>query len=238
MWDKNSPKFPSGDKNFKYGQPRPQSEKDRQTLFLGRASGTTDVRLYNFRFNGALADNEPPTFVTGRIAMRPARNGDTAYGKAGVSVFSQDDSLQSVFSESPDTLVDGLDRVKVLGEGLQQVRSFVESLSDKERWDALCTVMTEVVHIDPRDNGGFIITVGDLDIMSIAGTTDIYVPASQESLVDFSVGSTVMLVGQPYISRDDEARLITTGWWCAESLGGGNMPVDNTEGLTNAEGWD
>lgn len=237
VWDKNSPKFPSGDKNFKYGQPRPQSEKDRQTLFLGRAAGSSDVRLYNFRFNGALADNEPPTFVTGRIAMRPARNGDTAYGKAGVSVFSQDDSLQSeVFTQAPDQLVGELGRVKVLEEGLQQIRSYVESLSDKERWDAVCTVMTEVVHIDPRDNGGYIITVGDLDIMSIAGTTDIYVPAGHEALVDFSVGSTLMLIGQPYISRDDEARLITTGWWCAESLGGG-AAVASSE-MADAEGWD
>jgi hypothetical protein len=142
VWDKNSPTFPSGDKNFKYGAPRPQSEKDRQCLFLGRAAGTNDVRLYNFRFNGALAEAEPPTFVTGRIAMRPARNGDTAYGKAGVSVFSQDDSLQSVvFSDAPDTLVSGLDRVTVLGEGLQQIRSYVESLSDKERWDAVLEVL-------------------------------------------------------------------------------------------------
>lgn len=237
VWDKNSPTFPSGDKNFKYGAPRPQSEKDRQTMFLGRAAGTTDVKLFNFRFNGALAEAEPATFVAGRIAMRPARNGDTAYGKAGVSVFSQDDSLQEVFSAAPDALIGDLDAVRVLEEGLQQIRTYVESLTDKERWDALCTVMTEVVHIDPRDNGGFIITVGDLDIMSTAGTTDIYVPASQESLVDFSVGSTVMLVGQPYISRDDEPRLVTTGWWCAESLGGA-VAADNSEDLTNAEGWD
>ena len=191
------------------------------------------MRLFNFRFNGALAEAEPATFVAGRIAMRPARNGDTAYGKAGVSVFSQDDSLQEIFSAAPDALVGELSAVHVLEEGLQQIRSYVESLTDKERWDAFCTVMTEVVHIDPRDNGGFIITVGDLDIMSTAGTTDIYVSAAHESLVDFSVGSTVMLVGQPYISRDDEARLITTGWWCAESLGGAVMEA--TEGLTNAE---
>lgn len=233
VWDKNSPTFPSGDKNFKYGAPRPQSEKDRQCLFLGRVAGTSDVRLFNFRFNGALAEEEPATFVAGRIAMRPARGGNTAYGKAGVSVFSQDDSLQEIFSDAPDALIGGLSEVHVLEEGLQQIRSYVDSLSDKERWDALCTVMTEVVHIDPRDNGGYIVTVGDLDIMSTAGTTDIYVPVSQESLVDFSVGSTVMVVGQPYISRDDEARLITTGWWCAESLGG--AVADST---TDTEGWD
>lgn len=236
VWDNKSPTFPSGDKNFKYGAPRPLSEKDRQTMFLGRAAGSDDVRLYNFRFNGALAENEPATFQTGRIAMRPARNGDTAYGKAGVSIFSQDDSLQSsVFTEAPDTLVGGLERINVLEEGLQQIQSFVGKLSDKEKWDALVTVMTEVVHIDPRDNGGYVVTVGDLDIMSVAGTTDIYVPASQEALIDFSVGSTVMLVGQPYINRDDEPKLVTTGWWCAESLGGA---IGTVEGSTETEGWD
>ena len=106
-------------------------------MFLGRAAGSDDIRLYNFRFNGALAEAEPATFVAGRIAMRPARNGDTAYGKAGVSVFSQDDSLQEIFSAAPDALVGELAAVHVLEEGLQHIRSYVESLTDKERWDAL-----------------------------------------------------------------------------------------------------
>ena len=76
-------------------------------------------------------------------------------------------------------------------------------------------------------------TVGDLDIMSIAGTVDIYVPATQEASIDFSVGSTLMIVGQPYMSRDDEPKMVTTAWWCAESLG---SAADI--GVTNAEGWD
>ena len=68
--------------------------------------------------------------------------------------------------------------------------------------------------------------------MSTAGTVDIYVPASQEDLVDFAVGSTLLIVGQPYMSRDNEPRLVTTGWWCAESLGG---QIDSS---VDAEGWD
>tara|TARA_R110000822_G_scaffold27401_6_gene81844 strand:+ start:506 stop:1696 length:1191 start_codon:yes stop_codon:yes gene_type:complete len=230
IWDKASPTFPSGDKNFKYGNPRPLSEKDRNCMFLGRKQGDTEVQLYSMRFTGALAEVDHPTFVAGSIAMRPARNGNTAYAKVGVSTFAVDDSLQTIFSEAPDTM--NYDGVKRLEGGLQDIESFVGGLSDKEKWDALVSVVVEVVHIDPRDNGGYVITVGDLDIMSVAGTTDIYVPTSQESLVDFSVGSTLMVLGQPYMSRDDEARLVTTGWWCAESLG-------TTESLTtDVEGWD
>jgi hypothetical protein len=229
IWDKSNPKFPSGDKNFKYGSPRPLSEKDRNCMFLGRKQGETDLQLYSMRFTGALAEVDHPTFVAGSIAMRPARNGNTAYAKAGVSAFAVDDSLQTIFSDAPDAM--NYDGIKRLEGGLQDIESFVGGLTDKEKWDALVSVVVEVVHIDPRDNGGFIITVGDLDIMSVAGTTDIYVPASQESLVDFSVGSTLMVVGQPYMSRDDEARLVTTGWWCAESIG-------VSESTESAEGWD
>lgn len=230
IWDKASPTFPSGDKNFKYGNPRPLSEKDRNCMFLGRKQGDTEVQLYSMRFTGPLAEVDHPTFVAGSIAMRPARKGNVAYAKAGVSTFGVDDSLQTIFSEAPDTM--NYDGVKRLEGGLQDIESFVGGLTDKEKWDALVSVVVEVVHIDPRDNGGYVITVGDLDIMSVAGTTDIYVPASQESLVDFSVGSTLMVLGQPYMSRDDEARLVTTGWWCAESLG------TNEASTTDVEGWD
>lgn len=230
IWDKASPTFPSGDKNFKYGNPRPLSEKDRNCMFMGRKQGEKDLQLFSMRFNGPLAEVDHPTFVAGTIAMRPARNGNIAYAKAGVSTFTVDDELQSIFSASPDTM--NYDGIKRLEGGLQDIESFVGGLTDKEKWDALVSVVVEVVHIDPRDNGGYVMTVGDLDIMSIAGTSDIYVPASQESLVDFSVGSTLMVVGQPYMSRDDEARLVTTGWWCAESLGSSDTST------TDVEGWD
>ena len=78
IWDKVSPTFPSGDKNFKYGNARPLSEKDRQCMFLGRVAGEGEVKLYNFRFNGTLAETDLPTFVAGKIAMRRAKNGKDA----------------------------------------------------------------------------------------------------------------------------------------------------------------
>jgi hypothetical protein len=165
--------------------------------------------------------------------MRPARQGEVAYGKAGISIFNRDDSVQSIFSDAPDALVAGLDQFATLEGGLQDIEAYVGTLDDKQRWDALSAVICEAVHIDPRDNGGFIITVGDLDIMSTAGTVDIYVPHTQSSLVDFSVGSTLMVVGSPYISRDGEGKLAVTGWWCAESLSASTPSESDEEG-----GWD
>lgn len=234
IWDKTNLTFPSGDNNFKYGAPRPLSEKDRTCHFLGRKAGTSDeVKLWSFRFNGALAEQQPPAFVAGSIAMRPARQGEVAYGKAGISIFNRDDSVQSIFSDAPDALVAGLDQFATLEGGLQDIEAYVGTLDDKQRWDALSAVICEAVHIDPRDNGGFIITVGDLDIMSTAGTVDIYVPHTQSNLVDFSVGSTLMVVGSPYISRDGEGKLAVTGWWCAESLSASAPSESDGEG-----GWD
>ncbi len=234
IWDKANPTFPSGDANWKYGKPRPLTEKDRTCLFLGRPQGSKDdMRIYSMRFNGQLAEEQHPTFVAGTIAMRPARNGDVAYGKAGVSVFNRDDAVQASFSGSPDALIAGLDQIKTLENGLQDIEAYVGTLSDKERWDALAAAIVEVIHIDPRDNGGYIITVGDLDIMSTAGTVDIYVTTKHESLVDFAVGSTLMVVGSPYMSRDDEAKLAVTGWWCHES-----MAASAPEQLPDEGGWD
>ena len=234
VWDKNNPTFPSGDANWKYGSPRPLTEKDRTCLFLGRPRGTKDdMRVYSMRFNGQLAEEQHPAFVAGTIAMRPARNGDVAYAKAGVSVFNHDDSVQDSFTDAPDTLVGNLDQIKTLEGGLQDIEAYVGTLSDKERWDALAAAIVEVIHIDPRDNGGYIITTGDLDIMSTAGTVDIYVTGKHDSLVNFAVGSTLMLVGSPYMSRDGEAKLAVTGWWCAES-----MAVSESVETPEEGGWD
>ena len=236
IWDNKNATFPSGDNNWKYGAPRPLTEKDRTCLFLGRPQGTNDdMRVYSMRFNGALAEEQHPTFVAGTIAMRPARNGDVAYAKAGVSIFNSDDTVQESFTDAPDTLVANLSQIETLEGGLQDIEEYVGTLSDKERWDALAAAIVEVIHIDPRDNGGYIVTTGDLDIMSTAGTVDIYVTGKHESLVNFAVGSTLMLVGSPYMSRDGEAKLAVTGWWCAEQM----AATDTAQPESPAEGgWD
>ena len=232
VWDKVNPTFPSGDNNFKYGAPRPLSEKDRSCLFLGRVSGSKDkISLLTIRLSGKLAEEQFPTFISGTVAGRPGRDGTVIYGKAGVTAFQRNDDLQGIFGDSPDNLVWQLDQIHVLENGLQDISEYMGTLSDKEKWDALCALQLEVVHIDPRDNGGFIVTVGDLDIMSTAGTVDIYVPAGDETECDFGVGSTLLVVGSPWISKDEEARLSVTGWWCAES-------IDAAPVTEEAEGWD
>ena len=139
-----------------------------------------------------------------------------------------------MFSASPLDLVSGFEGVKILENGLQDIEGYVNTLSDKEKWDALVALQAEVVHIDPRDKGGYIITVGDLDIMSTAGTVDLYISASEDSKVKFGTGSTLMVVGSPYISRDGEGRISTTGWWCAEAMQG----VEAVAELDDVEGWD
>jgi len=49
-------------------------------------------------------------------------------------------------------------------------------------------------------------------------TTDVYVPATQEHLLTFSVGSQVMLVGQVWQNRDGETMFSSQGWWCSDAL--------------------
>ena len=106
VWDKNNKTFPSGDANFKYGRPRPQDERERTMLFLGRKQGTTDeVKTLTVKATQKGADVQYPTFTTGTIALRPAANGTTAYAKDGVSVFESDASLSSILSAEPLTLV-------------------------------------------------------------------------------------------------------------------------------------
>ena len=64
----------------------------------------------------------------------------------------------------------------------------------------------EVVHIDP-EKGGYIVTVGDLDITSTAPSVDVYVPAEHEYRMDFGVGSEIVIAGR-LAKPDDEPRLL------------------------------
>ena len=232
IWDSANPKYPSGDANWKYGKARPLNEPERTCLFLGRKRGDTEVTAFSFRLSGSLANEQFPTFVTGTIAMKPARNGDVAYGKAGVTAFSRDDSVQSIFSAPPQQLVG--EHLKLLS-GLSEVEGFMATLDDKTKWDAKVAINTEVVHIDPRDNGGFIVTVGDLDIFSSAPTVDVYVPAEQEDLVTFGVGSNLLIVGAPWMSREGEARLSVAGFFCPDEP----MPTVSESSSDEGDmGWD
>lgn len=217
VWDKSNPTWPSGDSNFKYGSARPQKELSRNCTFLGREQGTTGSPVVmSVRLNGDLAQTAFPTYVPGTIAMKGGKN-NTAYGKPNVTVFNRNDDLASMFDGPPSDLVANLVTARL--DGLDDITQFVNENRDKDGWwDMLVAVNTEVIHIDPRDRGGFIVTCADLDLASMAPSVDVYVPAEHESLVDFGVGSTVMLVGSAWLSRDAEPRLSVTGWWCASAI--------------------
>ena len=217
IWDSSNPTWPSGDRNFKYGEVRPASEKDRTCLFFGRKQGTEDWGTISMKFSGALAEVDQPTYVPGTIAMRPARNGMVAYAKPAISTFNANDDLAAVFPAAPVDIVKK-EATAFLENGLAGLEAFYNENKDSpDKWDQWVGLLGEVVHIDPRDNGGFIMTVGDLDMDSYE-TTDVYVPATQEHLLTFSVGSQVMLVGQVWQNRDGETMFSSQGWWCSDAL--------------------
>jgi hypothetical protein len=211
VWNATTPLFPSGDKNFKYGAARPQSEKERTCLFFGRKQGSSDWSTWTFRFSGELANNAWPTYTPGSIGMRPARNGSTAYGKLKVSNFVADDSLTESFPADPMAIVKQ-EATEWLEKGLQDLDAYYAAHNgDKDWWDQWVATSTEVVHIDPRDKGGYIITVGDSDIESMAPTVDIYVDEKEGDSINFGVGSELLIVGAPWQNRDGEMQLSITG---------------------------
>ncbi len=241
VWDKNNMHFANGNPNFKYGANRPLEEPDRSCLFIGRKAGSNDEpTIHSFRFNGALAKESWPTFVTGTIGMKPANRDGMAYGTK-VTTFSPDASLTSIFSAPPLALVDGAPQGMVvdwLGDGLCQSLSDCHTayaaLDDKAKWDTTFGSVVEVVHIDPRDKGGFIITLGDMDIMSDAAPVELYLSAKEEGEVDFGVGSELLIVGSPWVSREGENRFMVNGWWCMNAI----APLADTDFSGDGDGWD
>jgi len=241
IWDKDNTHFANGNSNFKYGANRPLEEPDRSCLFLGRKQGSSDApSLISMRFNGELAKESWPTFVTGTIGMKSANRDDMAYGTKATA-FTADAGLTSIFSAPPLALVDGAPQGVVadwLGETLCQSLSACHTayaaLDDKAKWDTTFGTIVEVVHIDPRDNGGFIITLGDMDIMSDAAPVELYVSAKEEGEVDFGVGSEILIVGSPWTSREGENRFMVNGWWCMNAI----APLADTDFSGDDDGWD
>ena len=234
--DNRTPTWPSGSPNFRYGKSRQQREPERTSLFYGRKKGESNLKLLTVRTSGKLARASFPTFTAGAIALRPNANGDVLYGKENVTIFNADDSLSSIFSGPPTEWLGGLMRgdkqlVHQL-ESLEEINAYVEGLGDKEKWDALCGCMLEVIHIDPRERGGFVVTLSDKDIMCMAPPTDIFIPASQEDSLDFGVGSMVLAIGSGWVTQEGDPRLSTTGWWCMDRIIPA-MAEEESEG-----GWD
>lgn len=241
IWDKNNMHFANGNPNFKYGANRPLEEPDRSCLFLGRKQGSSDEpSLISMRFNGALAKESWPTFVTGTIGMKPANRDDMAYGTKATA-FTPDANITNIFSAPPLALVDGAPQGMVadwlgetLCESLSECHTGYAALDDKAKWDTTFGTVVEVVHIDPRDNGGFIITLGDMDIMSDAAPVELYVSAKEEGEVDFGVGSELLIIGSPWVSREGEQRFMVNGWWCMNAI----APLADTDFTGDGDGWD
>ena len=222
--DKSSPTWPNGGANFRYGRYKQQSEPMRDCVFLGRNKDNQTIRPIKVRFNGEDSYIDHPTFVTGTIPAKMGRDGKTAYAKKGVSVFSPDESLVSLY-EAPPLDSDGKGLLPEHGiiplSGFGDLEGWLTSLSDKERWDALCTLPLEVAHIDPREKGGFIITLADLDITSPIPPIDLWVSKAEEDKVDFSVGSIVVAVGGGWIDKNDGMpRMSVSGWWVMDAIEG------------------
>lgn len=225
IWDKDNMNFANGNDNFKYGSNRPLEEPDRSCLFMGRKVGSNDEpSLHSFRYNGALAKESWPTFVTGTIGMKPANREGMAYGTK-VTAFSPDANLSGIFSGPPLAMSDdGPSGIvadwlgATLLPSLSECHTAYAALGDKEKWDTVFGTVVEVVHIDPRDKGGFVITLGDMDIMSDAPPIELYVSAKEEGEVDFGVGSELLVIGSPWMTRDGEARFMSSAWWCMNGI--------------------
>lgn len=240
VWDKNNMTFANGNANFKYGSNRPLEELDRTCLFMGRKEGTTgEPEIIEVRLSGEQAKIQFPTFVCGKIGLKPAAKVGLCYGSKA-TVFTADESVMDIFSAPPFALDDSGSPFGVVADWLgNNLKSSIEAcgkayaeLDQKAKWNTVFGTIVEVVHIDPRENGGFIVTLGDTDIMSEAEVVSLYVPADQEGEVDFGVGSELLIVGSPWITREEELRFMVNSWWCANRI----APLADTD--ADGDGWD
>jgi len=229
--DKSSPTWPSGDSNWRYGAPSPVSDKKRTVYFLGRKQGSNDdISEIQLVFSGDMAEASFPTFVPGSIAVKMNQKNTVGYAKAGVTSLNPDPALASIFPNAPvmfdgdlpaGMMVDALGGLEPEGrflKGFDSMPSYLQSIPEDEKWTAYCGLIAEVVHIDPRDKGGYTVTVGDLDILSSAPTQDIWVGADQEHLINFGVGSQLALFGTVWQTKEGEHRFSCQGWYVVETV--------------------
>ncbi len=225
VWETN-PKWPSGDSNFRFGKPLPLDNRERKVLFLGKKEGEQgEPRLLTIRANGKEADAlYPPTFITGRIPLKPARNGDVAYAvRGGVSTFVADASLQSLFQNPPFMLDNGQPKGAIVdvAEAVTNVgglETYHQQQVGSDGWyDKMVACAGEVIHMEPRDNGAIVLILGDEDLSSVA-TIDIWVSAKHASSVNFGVSSKVVALGQTWEGREGDIRFTCTGWYAYDVI--------------------
>lgn len=243
IWDKNNREFANGNANFKYGSLRPLEELDRTCIFYGRnAAGNGNVGQIEVRLSGEQAKIQFPTFVTGTIGLKTGNKPGLCYGTKATQ-FNADPSKSDIFGQPPltDLMSDNGPSGIIadwLGEtllpSLEKCAEVYDTLDQKEKWNTTFATVVEVVHIDPRERGGFVLSLADVDIMSGAPVIDMVVPAEHEGEVDFGIGSELVIIGSPWTTNDGELRFSTSGWWCVNAM----TPLADTTDADTETGWD
>ena len=242
VWDYTNPSFPNGNANFKFGQPKPQDERERTAMFFGRQENSNDApSIWQIKANGKEADIlNPPTFTAGRIALKAGRNGGVAYCvRGGVSVFSADSSLEALFQDAPCRIENG----QMVGTvpnilGQENLVSEIRGLDKFHRenalsdgwYDRLVATKGEVLHIEPKDNGALLLVVGDEDLSSVA-TTDIWVSSKNASAINFGVATKIFMVGQTWETREGDVKYTVNGWYAydiIEAASVDNLSLDDS----------
>ena len=215
VWDKTNETFANGNRNFKYGQPRPQDDRERSSMFLGRVEGEDGWRLISVSGSNKAADVQWPTFTPGTLAVGVGQNPDRAYLKPAMLDFTADASLANIFDAPPNALLnDEKIPIDMLG-GLSDLPAWGEE--NTGNWDALAGVVAEVIHVDPRDNGASTLVCADLDISSSAPVVEVYSP--KDKVIDFGVGSKILLVGSTWKDKmTEEQRMGVSGWWVFDEV--------------------
>ena len=215
VWDKTNETFANGNRNFKYGQPRPQDARERSSMFLGRVAGDDGWRLMSVSGSNNAADVQWPTFLPGSLAVGVGHNPERAYLKPKLLDFTPDVGLADIFDAPPHELLkDDKIPIDMLG-GLSDLPAWGEE--NTGNWDALAGVVAEVIHIDPRENGASTIVCADLDISSAAPVVEVYCP--KEKIIDFGVGSKILLIGSTWKDKmTEEQRMGVSGWWVFDEV--------------------
>lgn len=248
VWDKNNATFPSGDRNFKFGNARPQDERERTSLFFGKVEGSTDSwKPISVTAQSAAADIQFPTFTPLTMALKMGRDGTRAYVKADMADVTLDATQADLFPAPPITnegtglMADYLGEENMLPT-LESLRGYYDTFNGKDGWwDRMLGVIAEVIHIDPRDNGGYTLVCADLDITSTAPVVEVYVGSTDAHRVDFAVGTKILLVGQTWRTRDtDEQRISVNGWWPFDEVAAMEIDLggDVETGQAGLAGWD
>jgi hypothetical protein len=233
VWDKNNATFPSGDANFKYGAARPQDERERTSLFYGRPQGATgEPQVFTVSGNGQAADRQFPTFTPLTIPLKTGKN-NRCYMNLDVSLPTINADLASMFSGSPVDMLPAIIGDENMLPNLGALGAYYDNFNGKDGWwDRTCATVAEVIHIDPRDNGGSILVCGDVDITSMAGTIDVYC----DDIPSFGVGTKLLLHGQAWRSREGEDRMSVNGWWAFDEVA--QMVTPDFDDDNSTEGWD